>query len=73
MATTDIKSYLDETYGDCQLESCECILSKQWYGTGCPNWKPFGYSNFDQMVENVQIIRDKVENSIRRGKKWTGT
>lgn len=68
----DLKYYLDETYGDCQLESCECILNKQWHGTGCSNWKPFGYDNFDQIVENIQQIRDKIENSIRRGKKWTG-
>jgi hypothetical protein len=70
--TTDIKLYLNETYGDCELESCECILNKVWYGTGCPNWKPFGYNSFEEMTSNLEQIRNKVENSIRRGKKWTG-
>lgn len=69
----NLNYYLDNTYGDCQLETCECILKKVWYGTDCPNWKPFGYKSFDEMTENLELIRNKVENSIRRGKKWTGT
>jgi hypothetical protein len=44
-----------DTYGRCALDPCECLPTakhpeRRWKGTACPNWKPMGWTSFDQAI-----------------------
>lgn len=51
----DLKAYLDENYGTCAMDRCVCHKNG-WMGTGCNNWKPFGVSTWEELIEAQKKI-----------------
>jgi hypothetical protein len=60
----DLKGYLDNYYGNCKLESCDCLNSRKskfggiWVGTLCENWVPTSCSNWEDLLQ-YQIVNNE--------------
>lgn len=58
-----IDGYLLDNYGICTRDAdCQCLKpSRLWLGRGCPNWRPLGATNFDQLKEAQEVCRGAIE------------
>ena len=45
----NLKTYLDEHYGQCSHKPCKCIRTG-WIGTSCEHWEPTKATTWNELA-----------------------